>query len=743
VEALEARVLLSAVDLGDVGQFASPMTLYHGAYYFTAGDGIHGDELWKTDGTAAGTKLVKEINPNISTAATISSLTVLGDKLLFGANNGTDGPQLWVSDGTAAGTMALAGTVAPTLGFDRPLSIVNGEAYYTLQQGADFSLWKTNGTSAGTVNVSALPGNGANGFTNPFLIGNRLYLVARTLGNGSLPFHALYSFNISNNSVTTVIPFSEQKTISNLTDANGVAYYYTGSIGHPGLDLEHYDPVGGRVHVVQTVSNVASSTNHPEIAYLNGSVYFTADDAGNKSRLWVTDGAAAGSHVVDPTSTRPINLTVAGGRLYYFAQDSATMFHLFTLEGVTPVDLAQVPPSSDMYKVAADLNGRLLFVGIGNDGNATLWVSNGTAAGTRQADTLGAIAPPNPSRTFLYDIREMQILNNTAIIRSRPDSLRYHLYGEDLAGLVNHLPTGSLDDRAGQVIVTGRATDSDTPNQGIKVQVMIDGNPNTTLVTAADGTFTWYVPPLNFDSHPLEFFAVDSWTGEKVMIGSRTFIGDGLLFDDRWYLNAYPDVAAAVKSGAVSSGLDHFLNAGDAEGRNPNAFFNTAFYLDKNPDVEAAVKAGTIRSGWDHFRAVGMKEQRDPSPFFNTVFYLQRYPDIAAKVATGEITAFQQFFFTGQFERRTTTPYFEQNSYLLANPDVTAVVSTGSMSSALQHFITEGQTENRHYVSLLPFNESAYLTRYPDVKAAVADGRFRSGLEHFLWTGKAEGRIPT
>ena len=77
-----------------------------GAAYFSAGGGggPTGEELWRTDGTGAGTRLVKDIYPGTE-GSWPAEITVLGGKLLFRATDG--GPYdyaLWESDGTAAGT---------------------------------------------------------------------------------------------------------------------------------------------------------------------------------------------------------------------------------------------------------------------------------------------------------------------------------------------------------------------------------------------------------------------------------------------------------------------------------------------------------------------------------------------------------------------------------------------------------------------------------------------------------------
>src|ERR1700730_5086041 len=75
LEALEERVLpslsphlLRDINVDSLGSSPTQLTQVGATLYLVADDGIHGQELWASNGTAAGTFLVKDINPGIATS---------------------------------------------------------------------------------------------------------------------------------------------------------------------------------------------------------------------------------------------------------------------------------------------------------------------------------------------------------------------------------------------------------------------------------------------------------------------------------------------------------------------------------------------------------------------------------------------------------------------------------------------------------------------------------------------------
>ncbi len=217
-----------------------------------------------------------------------------------------------------------------------------------------------------------------------------------------------------------------------------------------------------------------------------------------------------------------------------------------------------------------------------------------------------------------------------------------------------------------------------------------------------------------------------------------------LYFNEGGYLAQNPAVAEAVATGELTSGLQHYLLFGRAEGR-PAAtqFFDEGQYLARNSDVAVAVGTGQVASGFEHFVQTGFFEGRDRNvKLFLESFYLRQNPDVADAVASGIFSSgYSHYLQSGQFERRNPNPVFDETFYLGQNPDVAAIVAAGGFMSGFQHFIEQGEQQGRQPSPV--FSETAYLLRNLDVARAVNRGAFSSAFEHFVLFGLQEGRVAT
>lgn len=137
--------------------------------YFSANDGVNGEELWKSDGISSGTTMVKDIN--LSGSSVPGSITVFNNFLYFSVNDGDIlGRELWISDGTSVGTSIFKNINADDYQDSYPdkLFVSNDKLFFVANDGQHgIELWVTDGTEVETklvknINIDSYDSNPSN-----------------------------------------------------------------------------------------------------------------------------------------------------------------------------------------------------------------------------------------------------------------------------------------------------------------------------------------------------------------------------------------------------------------------------------------------------------------------------------------------------------------------------------------------------------------------------------------------------
>ena len=255
-------------------------------FYFSGNDGSHGNEIWRSDGTPAGTFLLKDLQPG-ALSSWPSIFTRSNGLLFFSVRQA-----LWKSDGTPEGTSPVEGAPIPEVA---PMIDLGGELlYFANGSGGVHEIWGTDGTPAGTHLVAGA----AQGFYS--------YSAPRVLAAG-----------------------------------NGQALFVVGT----GVGLEPWvtDGTGAGTHLVADLNPAGDSIpyntapGNKAVAAPWGGFVFVADDGVHGWELWKYDGAAA-SLVTDlnPTGDSfPEQLLVWNDRLFFAASNQVAGYEMFKFDGRT------------------------------------------------------------------------------------------------------------------------------------------------------------------------------------------------------------------------------------------------------------------------------------------------------------------------------------------------------------------------------------------------------------------------
>lgn len=259
------------------------IVVHNNNLYFAFSDPQHGAELWKSDGTKAGTNMLLDITSGTGSAAPMN-FAVANSYVFFTVLNA--GKQdLWRTDGTTGGTIKLRDSVATGNNL-RCMNVVNNKLYFISNNSntATNYVWQSDGTVAGTSIVAQAPGS----FIYSYLMkqGNNViyYLTPAT---GLVKYDGTSPTQLS----TTIRPYTPYGRSNGWADVNGTLFFSvlnTGGTGYYSI-WKTDGTTAGTVKVKDTISS---------FNYLNanGTLYFAGNDSsGNGMELWKSNGTTAGT----------------------------------------------------------------------------------------------------------------------------------------------------------------------------------------------------------------------------------------------------------------------------------------------------------------------------------------------------------------------------------------------------------------------------------------------------------------
>ena len=275
----------------EIGLFR--FTYLNGAIYFPASDGTNGDELWKSNGTDLGTVMVKNINPGAD-SSNPWFLTNVGGTLYFRADDGINGRELWKSDGTEGGTMMVKDINPADGSGPLPLTHIDGTLYFRADDGINgIELWKSDGTKGGTVMVKDItPGAGSSGPMLLARINGTLYFRADDGINGNELWKS-DSTEGSTMMVKDITPGAGNSWPTNLINVDGTLYFQA-SNGANGVELWKSDGTKDGTMMVKDINPIGDSSPS-DLFKMGGMIVFSADDGTFGYELWKSDGTEEGT----------------------------------------------------------------------------------------------------------------------------------------------------------------------------------------------------------------------------------------------------------------------------------------------------------------------------------------------------------------------------------------------------------------------------------------------------------------
>ena len=325
-------------------------TLVNNQLFFVANGGTSRQQLWKTDANTVDT--VKTNLADLDYNRGLLDLVSLNNQLYFlikspGTNNNT--ASLWKSNGSYAGTVpVLFGTAQSFLQPDFAGSVVyNGKLIFAATDSLHGrELWSSDGTVGGTnLLLDAVNGSSSSFPSSLSLIGDKLFFF-ENYGTAL----SVYDFNTNSktslatgfNLVYTSAVVVRDKLLFKSVDAKrGFEWFVSdGTISGTALLADIRKGLTGAFDYVTTEAETSASA-------LDGRIFFTANDGIHGSELWMSDVTRSNTKLyadIAPGAawSSPKYLQIIGDKLFFIAYNK-TDWQLYA------VKLTDPPPADNGY----------------------------------------------------------------------------------------------------------------------------------------------------------------------------------------------------------------------------------------------------------------------------------------------------------------------------------------------------------------------------------------------------------
>lgn len=405
-------LMLRDLEAGAAGSFPKQFVALGDKAFFFASVAGAGNELWVTDGTAAGTRALGDLRPGAGGYyATISynvpsPIAMCNGSLYFVLDDGTHGQELWVSDGTVAGTHLVADVYPTPVGRSprnanpRGLTVVGDEIYFTAYYGQTLhGLFRTNGTPEGTHLVASV--SEADAYPTNASLNGYVYFAARGPQGAEL---WRSGGTAETTSLLQDIAPGDANSYPRDFITVGNRIYFTADDGVHGREVWYVDNPDGPATLLRDIRPGIESAEPKNFSVNDGRLVFAANDGVVGSEAWITDDSPEGANrlfdcnsgtddtnysMIASLGDRGIFMTYGPGPRTGWITDGTT-------EGTTPFDIPNVILSlTSGYAVVDDV----VYCPGTDEFGAELWRTDGTTEGTY---SVADIKPGADSSSLLY-----------------------------------------------------------------------------------------------------------------------------------------------------------------------------------------------------------------------------------------------------------------------------------------------------------------------------------------------------